>query len=65
MSDRGTELHLDGDTNEITLTFADDAALSLAMGPTITADELMRRSEISRDGEIPLASAGLAAPATP
>jgi hypothetical protein len=53
MSDRGTELHYDGDTNEITLTFADDAALSLAMGgPTVTTEELMRRAEIARDGAL-------------
>lgn len=53
MSDRGTELHLDGDTNEITLTFADDAALGLAMGgPTVTNEEAMRIAEIARDGAL-------------
>jgi hypothetical protein len=53
MSDRGTELHYDGDANEITLTFADDAALSLAMGgPAVTNDEAMRIAEITRDGAL-------------
>jgi hypothetical protein len=53
MGDRGTELHFDGDSNQITLTFADDAALSLAMGgPTVTDDELRRRTEIARDGAL-------------
>jgi hypothetical protein len=53
MSDRGTELHYDGDTNEITLTFADDAALSLAMaGPTVTNEEVRRVAEVSRDSAL-------------
>ena len=53
MSDRGTELHYDGDTKEITLTFADDAALSLAMGgPTTTDEELVRVAEITRDSAL-------------
>jgi hypothetical protein len=53
LSDRGTELHLDGDTKEITLTFADDVALGLAMGgPTVTDDEARRVAEIGRDGAL-------------
>ena len=53
LGDRAGEVHYDGETGQITLTFAEDVALSLAMsklaGPP---DEVMRRAEIARDGAI-------------
>jgi hypothetical protein len=53
LGNRGTEFHYDGDTNEITLTFADDAALSLAMGGgAVTDAEAVRRAKIARDGAL-------------
>jgi hypothetical protein len=45
---RGTEVHFDGDTEAVTLTFADDVALELATGKVDTADELaLRRFELA------------------
>jgi hypothetical protein len=53
MGDRGTQLHLDGDTQAVTLTVADDAALFLAMGgPTAIDAEVRRRAESARDGAL-------------
>jgi hypothetical protein len=52
MTDRGVSFHVDGDTLATTMSFADDAALDLAMGRTasLTAAEALRRSTIARDG---------------
>jgi hypothetical protein len=52
MTDRGVSFHVDGDTFATTMSFADDAALDLAMGRTanLSAEEALRRSEIARDG---------------
>jgi hypothetical protein len=50
MSNRGTEYHLDGDTGAITLTFADGAAINLAMGTGTDDAEAIRRAELARDG---------------
>jgi len=53
MTDRGVQMHFDGDTQALTLTFADDAALDLAMDkPKVSAAEVLRRSEIARDGAL-------------
>lgn len=51
LTGRGTEMHVDGDTSAVTLTFADDAAFNLAMG-TVDNDEAYRRSEVARDGAL-------------
>jgi hypothetical protein len=49
MTDQGVSYHFDGDTRTTTMSFADEAALELAMGrPTITADEALRRSDVAR-----------------
>jgi hypothetical protein len=47
MGTRSAELHLDGDTNAITFTFADDAAIRLAVGAA-TDEEVFQRFEIAR-----------------
>jgi hypothetical protein len=53
MTDSGVQVHLDGDTHAITLTFADEAALNLAMGkPATTNDEVRHRAEVARDGAL-------------
>jgi hypothetical protein len=53
MTDRGVSFHFDGDTLATTMSFADEAALDLAMGrTTATANEALRRSEIARDGAL-------------
>jgi hypothetical protein len=49
MGTRGASFHFDGDTKAITLTFADDAAIGLAMGTT-SDDDVRQRFEIARDG---------------
>jgi hypothetical protein len=51
MGTRSAELHLDGDTNAITFTFADDAAIRLAVGAA-TDEEVFQRFEIARDGAL-------------
>src|SRR5690349_5228977 len=51
MTKRGVEYHLNGDTRAITLTFADDIALAMAMG-TQADDDLRRRAELARDGAL-------------
>jgi hypothetical protein len=51
MGNRGTEYHLDGDTKAITFTYADDAAIRLALG-TATDQEVLHRFEVARDGAI-------------
>lgn len=51
LANRGTEMHVDGDTGAVTLTFADDAAFNLAMN-LVTNDEAFRRSEVARDGAL-------------
>lgn len=53
MADRGVSFHFDGDTLATTMSFADDAALDLAMGRgKVTVEEALRRSEIARDGAL-------------
>lgn len=54
MTDSGVSFHVDGDTFATTMSFADDAALDLAMGrnAALTATEALRRSEIARDGAL-------------
>jgi hypothetical protein len=53
LNGRGAEIHLDGDTSAITLTFADDIALAMALGQaTETEEQLKRAAEIARDGAI-------------
>lgn len=53
MADRGVSFHFDGDTLATTMSFADDAALDLAMGRgKATVEEVLRRSEIARDGAL-------------
>ncbi len=51
--DRAGEVHYNGVTGQITLTFAEDVALAMAMsklaGPP---EEVMRRAQIARDGAI-------------
>ena len=49
MGERSTELHLDGDTNAVTYTFAEDAAIGVALGAA-TDDQVRQRMEIARDG---------------
>lgn len=49
MGNRGAEIHLDGDTNATTFTFADDVAIRLATGAA-TDEEVRQRFEIARDG---------------
>lgn len=51
MGDRSAELHVDGDTNAITFTFADDLAIRLAVGAG-TDQEVFQRFEIARDGAL-------------
>jgi hypothetical protein len=51
MGNRGTEFHLDGDTKAITLTFADDAAIGLAMGKA-SDEDVLHRFEVARDGAL-------------
>jgi hypothetical protein len=51
MGNRGTEYHLDGDTKAVTFTYADDAAIRLAVG-TATDQEVLHRFEVARDGAI-------------
>jgi hypothetical protein len=51
MDDRGTELHLDGDTKAVTLTFADDAAIGVALGEA-TDDAVRLRMELARDAAL-------------
>jgi hypothetical protein len=53
MTDRGVSFHFDGDTLATTMSFADDAALDLAMGRGKATDkEILRRSEVARDGAL-------------
>jgi hypothetical protein len=54
MTHHGVSFHVDGDTLATTMSFADDAALDLAMGRTasLTAEEALRRSTIARDGAL-------------
>jgi hypothetical protein len=49
MAGRGAEIHFDGDTRRLTLTFADDIALALAMGTTKPKD-LESRAEAAAVG---------------
>jgi hypothetical protein len=53
MGNRGGEVHFNGETGQIKLTFADDVALAMAMsklgGPS---EEVMRRAAIARDGAL-------------
>jgi hypothetical protein len=49
MKDRGVEVHVDGDTMRLTLTFADDLALALALGSTVPS-ELERPAQIAAEG---------------
>lgn len=51
MGERAAEIHLDGDTKAITLTFADDAAIGVSLG-TATDDDVRQRFEIARDGAL-------------
>lgn len=51
MGNRSAEFHVDGDTREVRLTFADDAAIGLAMGAA-TDEEVRQRMEIARDGAL-------------
>ena len=43
LTERGVEIHLDGDTQQVTFTFADDIALALAMG-SVKPSELESRA---------------------
>jgi hypothetical protein len=51
MGNRSAEFHGDGDTREVRLTFADDAATGLAMGAA-TDEAVRERMEIARDGAL-------------
>jgi hypothetical protein len=47
------EVHVDYESKEVTLTFADDAALALSMGKHASdRQDLMRQAEIARDGAL-------------
>ncbi|MCW3004627.1 MAG: hypothetical protein JWQ20_3925 [Conexibacter sp.] len=53
MTDSGVSFHFDGDTFATTMSFADDAALDLALGrPNTTVAEALRRAEVARDGAL-------------
>jgi hypothetical protein len=53
MTDRGVSFHFDGDTRALTMSFADEAALDLAMGrPASSVAQALRRSEVARDGAL-------------
>jgi hypothetical protein len=53
MTGCGVSALFDGDTEALTMTFADDAALDLAMGkPTVTNAEVQRRAAQARDGAL-------------
>jgi hypothetical protein len=43
LAERGVEMHLDGDTQQVTFTFADDIALALALG-SVKPTELEARA---------------------
>jgi hypothetical protein len=49
LSGRGVEIHLDGDTQQVTFTFADDIALALAMG-SVKPTELESRAMPAAEG---------------
>lgn len=53
MTDRGVSFHFDGDTLATTMSFADEAALDLAMGrPESTVEDVRRGALIARDGAL-------------
>jgi hypothetical protein len=53
MTDRSVSIHFDGATFVTTMSFADDAAVDLAMGRgKVTIEEALRRAEIARDGAL-------------
>jgi hypothetical protein len=53
ISDRRAEVHVDGDTMHVTLSFADDVALALSMGKhEPDEDDLARQFERTRDGAL-------------
>jgi hypothetical protein len=53
MADRGVSFHFDGDTLATTMSFADEAALDLAMGrPESTVEDVRREALIARDGAL-------------
>jgi hypothetical protein len=53
MGARRAEVHVNFESKEVTMTFADDAALALAMGKHApTRDDLVRQFEAARDGAL-------------
>jgi hypothetical protein len=53
LGDHASEVHYDCDSGQITLTFAEDVALTLAMSTLAgSPEEVMRRAETARDGAL-------------